>query len=276
MKKTPLLLLFLAILTLYTSCSNTLGKLERSNDYEELYNGAIAYYERGKYEKAKILFERIYPFYRGSEQAEKIRYYWAYCEYYQGFYQLSAYQFKEFYQTFGRSQMAEEAQYMEAYSLFLDSPDPDLDQASSEQAVIAMQNFLNRYPASQYYQRANEIIDELQVRFETKAYSTAKLYYRLTTGLSYKTYLEAALVTFEAFKDDYPDSKYNEELLYLSVETSYKLADNSIPDKKKERFDKTIDLYKEFTEKYPASEYMNKAEDYYQQTVKELNKLKID
>jgi len=276
MKKTPFLILIFSILTLYTSCKSTLAKLERSNDYNELYNGAIAFYERGKYEKAKILFERIYPYYRGAEEAEKIRYYWAYSEFYQGFYQLSSYQFKEFYQTFGRSPMAEEAQYMEAYSLYMDAPDADLDQGSSEQAVLAMQNFLNRYPASQYYQKANEIIDELQVRFETKAYSNAKLYYKLTTGLSYRTYLEAALVTFEAFKEDYPDSKYNEELLYLSVETSFKLADNSIVSKRKERFDQTIDLYKEFKEKYPESEYTTKVESYYELSIQELNKLKID
>ncbi|HEY9116613.1 MAG TPA: outer membrane protein assembly factor BamD, partial [Roseivirga sp.] len=212
----------------------------------------------------------------GAEQAEKIRYYWAYCEYYQGLYQLSAYQFKEFYQTFGRSPFAEEAQYMEAYSLYLNSPDAYLDQGSSEQAVLAMQNFLNRYPASQHYQEANDIIDELQVRFETKAYQTAKLYYKLTTGLSYRNYLEAALVTFEAFKEDYPDSKYNEELLYLSVETSYKLADNSIVEKRKERFDKTLDLYREFKEKYPESKYTSDVQDYYDQSIKELNKLKTD
>lgn len=276
MKKTPLLLFFVALITLYTGCASDFVKLERSNDYEEMYNGAVALYEKGKYERAKLLFEKIYPYYRGAEQSEKIRYYWAYCEYYQSLYQLSAYQFKEFYQTFGRSPMAEEAQYMEAYSLYRDAPDADLDQGSSEQAVLAMQTFLNRYPASQHYQEANAIIDELQIRFETKAYETAKLYYRLTTGLSYRTYLEAALVSFEAFKEDYPDSKYNEELLYLSVETSYKLADNSITSKRKERFDKTLDLYQEFVEKYPESQYLTKAEDYFEQSKRELNKLKID
>jgi len=275
MKKTSLFIVILALISLYTSCTNSLAKLERSNDYNELYNGAIAYYERGKYDNAKVIFERIFPYYRGSEQAEKIRYYWAYCEYYQGFYQLAAYQFKEFYRTFGRSPFAEEAQFMEAYSLYQDAPNANLDQASSEQAVIAMQNFLNRYPASQHYQEANEIIDELQVRFETKAYETAKLYYRLTTGLSYRNYLEAALVTFQAFKEDYPDSKYNEELLFLSVETSFKLADNSITNRKKERFDKTIDFYEEFTERFPDSQYTQEARTYFERTKKELNKLKI-
>lgn len=275
MKKGSLLILSIALLSIISSCATGLAKLERTTDYNELYNGAIAFYERGKYDQAKIIFEKIYPYYRGADQAEKIRYYWAYCEYYQGFYQLAAYQFKEFYRTFGRSPYAEEAQFMEAYSLYLDAPDSNLDQASSEQAVVAMQNFLNRYPASQKYQQANDIIDELQVRFETKAYNTAKLYYRLSTGLSYRNYLEAALVTFQSFKNDYPDSKYNEELYYLSVETSFKLAANSIDQKKKERFDRTIELYDEFVDKFPNSQYMKEAEDYFERSKEELNKLKI-
>lgn len=275
MKKGSLLILSLALMSIISSCATGLAKLERTTDYNELYNGAIAFYERGKYDQAKIIFEKIYPYYRGADQAEKIRYYWAYCEYYQGFYQLAAYQFKEFYRTFGRSPYAEEAQFMEAYSLYLDAPDSNLDQASSEQAVVAMQNFLNRYPASQKYQQANDIIDELQVRFETKAYNTAKLYYRLSTGLSYRNYLEAALVTFQSFKNDYPDSKYNEELYYLSVETSFKLAANSIDQKKKERFDRTIELYDEFVDKFPNSQYMKEAEDYFERSKEELNKLKI-
>jgi len=223
-----------------------------------------------------VLFERISPYFRGTDQAERIRYYWAYSEYYQRLYQLAAYQFKEFYQTYGRSPYAQEAQFMEAYSMYQNAPSAELEQTSSEDAVLAMQSFLNRYPASKYYQQANDIIDELQVRFETKAYNTAKLYYKLSTGLTFRNYLEAALVTMEAFKEDFPDSKYNEELLYLSIETSFKLADNSITDKKEERFDKTLNLYREFKIKYPASTYTQEIEDFYSKSNKELEKLKTE
>ena len=276
MKKGHFSFLLLLILTLSSACSNRMAKLEKTSDYNELYNGAIAFYERGQYSKAKVLFERISPFYRGTEQAEKIRYYWAYSEYYQGLYQLAAYQFKEFYQTYGRSPYAQEAQFMEAYSLYQDAPDANLAQDSSEEAVLAMQNFLNRYPASKYYQQANDIIDELPVRFETKAYQTAMLYYRLSTGLTFRNYLEAALTTFEAFKNDYPDSKYNEELLYLSVETSFKLADNSVNQKKEERFQKTLSLYREFKNRFPASVFLKEVENYFEKSNKELEKLKTE
>lgn len=272
MKKTVFLTLFTVIISL-SSCANRLAKLERSDDYEELYKGAIAFYEQGKYSKAQILFEKISPYYRGNIEAEKVQFYWAYSLYYQRLYQLASFRFKTFYQTYGRSQYAEESEYMAAYSLYKDAPDANLDQTSSEEAVVAMQNFLNRWPASRYYDDANKIIDELQVRFETKAYLKAKLYHKLTTGLSYRNYLEAAIVTIEAFKHDFPDSKYNEELLYLAVETEFKLADNSIQSKKKERFNKTVAFYKEFSERYPESEYMSKVTNWYDRSIKELKEL---
>ena len=276
MKKGLFSLLVVSLLLVSASCTTRMAKLEKTTDYNELYNGAIAFYEKGQYAKAKVLFERISPYFRGTDQAERIRYYWAYSEYYQRLYQLAAYQFKEFYQTYGRSPYAQEAQFMEAYSMYQNAPSAELEQTSSEDAVLAMQSFLNRYPASKYYQQANDIIDELQVRFETKAYNTAKLYYKLSTGLTFRNYLEAALVTMEAFKEDFPDSKYNEELLYLSIETSFKLADNSITDKKEERFDKTLNLYREFKIKYPASTYTQEIEDFYSKSNKELEKLKTE
>lgn len=276
MKKGLFSLLVVSLLLVSASCTTRMAKLEKTTDYNELYNGAIAFYEKGQYAKAKVIFERISPYFRGTDQAERIRYYWAYSEYYQRLYQLAAYQFKEFYQTYGRSPYAQEAQFMEAYSMYQNAPSAELEQTSSEDAVLAMQNFLNRYPASKYYQQANDIIDELQVRFETKAYNTAKLYYKLSTGLTFRNYLEAALVTMEAFKEDFPDSKYNEELLYLSIETSFKLADNSITDKKEGRFDKTLNLYREFKIKYPASTYTQEIEDFYSKSNKELEKLKTE
>ena len=276
MRKTVVLTLFVGVFVL-SGCTTRLAKLEKSADFDELYKGAVAYYEQGKYGKAKILFEKVSPYYRGTIEAEKVQFYWAYCEYYQRLYQLSAFRFKNFYQTYGRSDYAEEAEYMHAYSLYKSSADSNLDQSSSEESVVAMQNFLNRRPASQYYQQANDIINELQVRFETKAYETAKLYYKLSTGLSFRNYLEAALVTFESFKADYPDSKYNEELMYLTVETSFKLAENSITGKRKERFQKTARYYTAFLDRYPNSEYIKEAQSFYDRTLKELEALnKVD
>ena len=272
MRKTASLSLFLAVLVL-CGCTTRLAKLEKSGDFDELYKGAVAYYEQGKYGKAKVLFEKIAAYYRGTIEAEKVQFYWAYSEFYQRLYTMSAFRFKNFYQTYGRSEYAEEAEFMHAYSLYMSSSDSNLDQTSSEEAVVAMQNFLNKRPASQHYQRANGIIDELQVRFETKAYEKAKLYYKLSTGLSFRNYLEAAIVTFDSFTSDFPDSKYNGEMMYLLVETEFKLAENSVRSKRKERFEKTITYYNSLENRFPGSGYLAKAKTYYDQSRKALAKI---
>lgn len=276
MRKTVVLTLFVGVSVLF-GCTTRLAKLEKSADFDELYKGAIAYYEQGKYAKAKLLFEKVSPYYRGTIEAEKVQFYWAYCEYYQGLYSLASFRFKNFFQTYGRSEYAEESEFMHAFALFKDAPDANLDQTSSEEAVIAMQTFLNRRPASQYYVRANSIIDQLQVRFETKAYERAKLYHKLSTGLSFRNYLEAAIVTFESFKADFPDSRFNEELMFLSIETGYKLAENSITLKRKERFTKTIEYYNAFIDRYPQSEYLKEAMVFLEESKKEIQALnKVD
>ena len=66
--------------------------------------------------------------------------------------------------------MAEEALFMNAYSLYLDAPDYNLDQQSSQEAVAAIQQFVTRFPGSASYERAMEMLGDLELRFEEKAY----------------------------------------------------------------------------------------------------------
>jgi outer membrane protein assembly factor BamD len=115
----------------------------------------------------------------------------------------------------------------------------------------------------------------MQVRFETKAYNTAKLYYKLTSGTSYRSYLEAALVTFDTFKTDFPDSQFNEELMFLSIETSYKLAANSLERLQDPRYKRTLTYYNSFAARFPNSEYMPRAIDMFDKTQTELKELNI-
>lgn len=272
MKKTFHFALFLmAIAIALQSCGGkTLGRLEKSDDYEDIYKGAIGFYEGGQYGKAKILFEKISPYYRGTLEAEKVQFYWAYCEFYQRLYQLSSYRFKNFYETYGRSAYVEEAEYMHAYSLYKDSPDYNLDQSSSQEAVVALQNFINRRPGSAYSVEAAKLIDEIQIKFETKAYENAKLYYRIGTAIEYRDRLEAALVTFDSFGKEFPDSKYNEEILWLSMETVFRLAENSIEDRRVERYTRAIGYYNDLKRRYPESEFLSQAQDIYQKSLAEV------
>ncbi|VAW25879.1 hypothetical protein MNBD_BACTEROID06-1106, partial [hydrothermal vent metagenome] len=127
------------------------------------------------------------------------------------------------------------------------------------------QAYINRNPDSEFLKDANKIIGELQVKLETKAYFNAKEYYKI--GM-----LKSAKVAFGNFAKDYPDSKYNEELKYLKIEATFKVAQKSIPSKQKKRYNEVIELYEEFVDRYPSSSYQHQAEKFYDSAINQLEK----
>ena len=230
-------------------------KLEKSTNWDELYEAANRYYQNEDYSKAIILYDKVLPVIRGSEKSELAEFNYAYAHFRTKRYIESAGYFKTFFDTYNRSPMAEEAFFMHAYSLYMDAPDYNLDQRSSKEAVNAIQMFINRFPASDSYERAMDMIQDLQARFEMKAYEESKMYYRLTEGLRPGEFYRACIVNFQNFAKNFPDSKYNEELAFKLVEVSYTYADNSIFTQKEERLNQALEFGGDFLRKYPESPY---------------------
>ncbi len=251
---TEKLLISLLSLLMLMGCSD-FRKLQKSTDWREKYDAVLKYYERGDkgdYVKASMLLEEILPIIRGMPEAEQANFYYAYCHFHQGLYVESAFYFKTFYETYSRSDFAMESMYMHAYSLFLDSPVEELDQSSSAEAIGAMQQFLNLYPDTKYAGQATATINELQRKLESKAYRNALLYKKLSQHNS-------AVVAFENFSKDYPDSQYNEEVHFLKLESQYIYARRSISSKQKERYEKAIEIYDYFIENYSDSKFVKEA-----------------
>jgi outer membrane protein assembly factor BamD len=257
----------LALLILFTASCSRFRRIEKSDDWKLKYQAGLKYYEKKDYYRTAILFEQILPIVRGLPEGEKVEFYLAYCQYYEKTYLLASNQFKTFFENYGRSQLAEEAYFMYAYSLYVASPADNLDQKSSIEAMGAMQTYVNQYPDSKFADRANEVIAASQKKLEKKGFEGAKQYLKLK-------YYQAAVVSFENFKKSFPDSQYMEELTYLKVLAQYKLANQSISSKQKERFTATIDYYKELVDNYPKSEFIKEAERYYSESLDQLNKLK--
>jgi outer membrane protein assembly factor BamD len=158
---------------------------------------------------------------------------------------------------------------MHAYSLYLDAPDYNLDQQSSKEAVSAIQQFVGRFPASASYERAMDMLKDLESRFEEKAYSEAEMYYRLKEGLFPGDFYRACIINFQNFAKDYPESKRNEELAYRLVEVGYTYAKNSAFDKKEERLNDALKFAANFYRKYPASGYLAEVKKFEEQTKEE-------
>lgn len=269
MKKSLLYIFLVSSLIAVSSCSD-FYKIEKSSDWEELYKAANEYYNKGEYNRAVILYDKVIPVIRGSEKAEMADFNYAYSHFRMNRYIEAAGYFNNFYQTYNRSPLAEEALFMHAYSLYLDSPDSNLDQKSSHEAVSAIQQFISRFPESDSYERATNMINELQVRFEEKAYQESMLYYKMTDGLYPGEFYRACIINFQNFAKNFPDSKYNEELAYKLVEVSLAYGERSVFDKKEDRLKDVSKFADQFRRRYPESNYLGRIEDLVKKSNKEL------
>jgi outer membrane protein assembly factor BamD len=266
MRKFSASFIFILILAVLASCGK-FRRIEKSADWRVKYEAALNYYNKQDYYRASVLFEQVLPIVRGLPEGEKVQFYLAYCQFYDKLYLLSAEQFKTFYETYGRSTLAEEARFMYAYSLFKQSPNENLDQTSSIDAMAAMQEFLNRHPNSKFRDQSIENIFAMQAKLEKKGFQNAYQYYKMK-------HYKAAIVALNNFRDNFPDSKYQEEANYLVVNSEYKLAEQSIRSKQTERYKAVVEHYKEFVDRYPESKFLKDAEKLYANSLEKLNKSK--
>lgn len=271
-------IVLLAILTIVLASCGRFQKIQKSPDWRLKYDAAMEYYNSGEtkreagkrragrdYYRTSVLLEELLPIIRGTKEAEFGNFAFAYSYFHQRQYILSAHHFSEFVRTFGRSEYRQEAEYMHALSLFMQSPEYNLDQTATYEAISALQTYIEKYPTSPEITAIDSLIGDLQVKLETKAYNNAKLYYQIRR---YK----AAMVVFENFHKDFPDSEYREEIYYLGIETMYNYAKVSFYDKQEERFKECISRYQKFVDDYPNSAFLKDAEDYFVKSREELSK----
>lgn len=253
----------IASLMILSACSE-FQKLLKSSDYDLKYEKALEYYAEEDYYRSISLLEELVSLYRGTKKAENIAYHYAYCHYHQRDYILAGYHFKKFAETFPNSEYAEECEYMSAYCFYLNSPKYSLDQENTIRAIDAFQLFINKYPNSERKDLANDLIDKLRLKLETKSYHNAKLYFDLE-------YYNSAIVALQNSLKEFPDTKYREELMFLILKSQYLYAENSVRAKQKERYEKAVDYYYALIDEFPEGNYLKDAEQIYDKTVNYLN-----
>lgn len=253
----------IVILVALSSCGDY-NKILKSTDYEFKYKKAVEYYDDGEYVKAASLFQELVNIYRGTSRADKIYYYYAKSMIGQKDYLMAGHYFKSLIDEFPTSEYVEEAQFMTGYCSYLMSPKARLDQTLTHEAIAALQLYNNLYPFSDRVEEANRLIEELQEKLVYKSYLTAKLYYDFE---SYK----AAVIALSNSLNEYPDSQYREELMYMLLKSKYLLAVNSVEDKKETRLSSALDEYFTFVDVYPESRYRKEVDRFYETTAQLLN-----
>ncbi len=257
---------FLLVLFL-TSCGKGINKILKNPDPEYKLRMAEKYFVQKKYSKAQILYEDVMPFYKTRAEFQDIYYKYAYCAYNQADYLNAENLFKTFLEIFPNSPKAEEMDFMRAYSYYKQSPKPELDQTNTIKAMGMMQVFINTHPGSERNKEAAEIIDICRGKLEVKDYKSARLYFDMGQ-------FRAAGVSFTTLLNSYPESNRADEYKLMIIKSYFRYAEMSIEEKKPERFEKVIDEYEDFVDRFPESKYRKEAEDYMNLSQTNINNLK--
>jgi outer membrane protein assembly factor BamD len=260
MKKTAFLILVIFTFLL-SSCK--FQQVLKKGDVDQKYELAMKLYGEKDYSRALQLFEPLMNMMKATDKAQKLYYCHAYCYYYEKEYTLASYYFKRYTNNFPNTKEAEECFFMSAYCNYLYSPDYQLDQTTTMEAIKDLQLFTNTYPTSPRVAECNDLIDKIRIKLEYKDYKIAKMYYRMSDYIS-------AVTCFNNIIKGYTDSPHREEILYLIFKSYYKYAKESIDSKKKERYLKAVVAYTDLVTLYPKSQYLNEANDLKIKTDKEL------
>ena len=245
--------------TVLTSCGEY-NKVLKSTDYEYKYEAAKSYFGKGQNTKAATILEELITIMKGTDKAEESLYMLGMTYYNHGDFITASHYFNTYYYTYPRGVYTEQARYFSGKALFLDTPEPRLDQSSTYKAIQELQMFMEYFPTSSRRQDAQQMIFDLQDKLVMKDYLA-------------NNYLSCIVTAQNALKD-YPYTKMREDLSILVLRAKYDMAKASVEEKKEERMRETIDEYYSFKNEFPDSKYTKEVESIYKDAnkyVREFN-----
>jgi outer membrane assembly lipoprotein YfiO len=265
MKKNLLIALLAALLC--SSCGEY-NKLLKSTDYEYKYEAAKNYFAKGQYNRASTLLNELITILKGTDKAEESLYMLGMCYYNQKDYQTASQTFVQYCNVYPRGTYSELARFHAGKALYLDTPDPRLDQGATYSAIQQLQSFLEFYPNSSKKDEAQKMLFALQDKLVMKEYLSAKLYYNLGNYMG-NNYLSCVITAQNALKS-YPYTVLREDLSILILRAKYEMAIYSVEDKRADRYRETVDEYYAFKNEFPESKYLKEADRIFNESEKLL------
>lgn len=263
MKKWSIIVLFSAYLVGCNTYQNAL-RLEDTTYKNEV---ADQLFEQKKYKKAINLYAQIYNKEKWNQKLSSTYYKYGKALYEVERYELSSAFLKGYNNNYPMSPFREESLFLEAMSDYHLSDDYTQDQSFTIGAIAKFENYLAAYPQGEKTEKVTIAINELKGKIERKAYEAARLYNQIG---EYTRDYNAAIVALDNFLLDYPGSKHKEDALYYKFDSGYKLAMNSIQEKKEERLKNAIKLYESLIAFNESTKYKSQVENMLKEIQNEL------
>jgi outer membrane protein assembly factor BamD len=234
---------------LLSSCAGY-EKIRRSPDIDYKYRMAMELYQKGKYQVASTLFDAIVSEFRATGRGDSAYFFQAMSYYKMGGIE-NLQQASNLFTNFSRnfySTLTEDADFMNFQCYYDMSPRASLDQTQTYEAVKNGQIFMGKYPGSKYKDKVFEMLSTLEEKLVEKSYISARLYFQIG---DYKASISALGTALE----DYPETRFREEMMFMLYEAWYRYALNSVPAKQQERYQSALDEYYAFKSEFPESRY---------------------
>lgn len=249
-----------------TGCANEFNRVYKTTDNAYKYEYAKECFAQGKYVRASTLLQTLVTLQKGTDNAQESLYMLGMAEYNSKDYDGAAATFKKYFSSYPKGAYAEEAEFYEGMSLFNLTPEPRLDQSQTVNAIAAFQEYLDLYPDGTRRAVAQQRLFELQDKLVQKELYSAQLYYDLGQYFGNCTYggnnYEACIITAQNALKDYPYSKLREKFAVLVMKSKFELAQQSVEEKKLERFQDAEDECYGFLNEYPDSKEKVTAEKF--------------
>ena len=242
---------------LLVSCGEY-NKVLKSADIDQKFEYAKKYFDEGKFSRAATLLEEVVQMRRTSAMGEEALYLLAQSHYRMKDFLTASEYFATYFRTYPRGEFAESARFYSAFGLFLESPDPRLDQRQTYKAMEQFQDFIELFPQSERKEEAQTILFQLQEKLALKELLAVRLYYNLGDFLIFPfpggNYLSSVITAQNALRS-YPFSQYREEFMYFIFKSKYEMAVRSVDEKKELRFRDVVDEYYAFVNEFPEGRF---------------------
>ena len=257
---------FLLMMTVLLSSCGEYNKILKSTDYELKYSYAKKYFNAKQYSKSATLLDELVTIFKGTAYAEESLYLLAQSYYGQKDYQTASQYFETYYTTYPKGEFTELSRFYSGYGLYLDSPDPRLDQSQTYKAIEQLQLYLEYYPQSERAEEAQNIMFELQEKLAYKELMATRLYFNLGTYMGNN--FQSCVITAQNALKNYPYSKYREEFMFLIIRA--KLALVSVEEKLQGRYRDVVDEYYNYMNEYPEGNYVKQVTKFYDYASKRI------
>lgn len=228
---------FIALLAIAGCSSN---KLNPNLGPDERLKIAKALLDKGDYLRAKSQFTILTMNYPGTKIADKAQYYLGESHFGSKEYILAASEFEKLIRNYPNSEFVDDAQYKLGMCYYELSPNYQLDQKYTLNAIVEFQKFLEEYPTSDLRDEVEKKLSECRDKLARKEFGNAEIYRKMA-------YFNAAVIYYDLVLSNYYDTPYAEKALY----------NKGICLEKVEKWEEAEKVFELFMAKYPKSHYVS-------------------